>query len=110
MRLVVHAPDVQRPPVSPGSVFRAHRLRTRTNWLPRHSVCPTASHRSVSCSTMAVLCQLTSWKRSPLASTCRSKPCHGSRDMATRALRRGALRWRPLLGWSDWEARYKRSM
>jgi len=31
---------------------------------------------------MAVLCQLTSWKRSPLASTCRSKPCDGSRDMA----------------------------
>jgi hypothetical protein len=82
MRLVVHAPDVQRPPVSPGSVFRADRLRTRTNWLPRHSVRPTASNRSVSCSTMAVLCQLTSWKRSPLASTCRSKPCDGSRDMA----------------------------
>jgi len=82
MRLVVHAPDVQRRPVSPGSVFRADRLRTRTNWLPRHSVCPPASHRSVSCSTMAVLCQLTSWKRSPLASTCRSKPCDGSRDMA----------------------------
>ena len=31
---------------------------------------------------MAVLCQLTSWKRSPLASTCRSKLCDGSRDMA----------------------------